>query len=102
MMICKTALLNDLESPVARILEKSGGVPNSAKRQESRLLPILRRQGYVQPRNAQHAFEARGSIEDGAARVPANDRFDGGGRRLHASRDDYYVRAPQSRERLPR
>ena len=36
----------------------------------------------------------------GLSRVPANDRFDGGRGRLHASRDDHNVRAPQRRERF--
>ena len=36
----------------------------------------------------------------GLLRVPANDRFDGGRGRLHASRDHHDVRAAQRRERL--
>src|SRR5579864_814963 len=41
MMIQKVALLNHLESPIAQVLEKCGGVPNSAKCQKTRLPPIL-------------------------------------------------------------
>src|ERR1700719_4716996 len=100
MMICKAALFGHLEFPVAQILKKCRGVSNSTKRHESRLLPILPRQGYVQSWYSQHVFEARGRVENGATSVPTDYRLDRGRRRLHASRDDHNVRATQRRERL--
>src|SRR5215472_4700318 len=100
MMIGKGSRPGNLKTPVAQILKKWSSVSDTAKGHKLSLPRVFRRQGNIEPWNAQHALKLGAGVEDRAFRMTPNDRLESAQRRLHTSRDDHDIRTPDRRDWL--